>query len=280
MSAFLISFLVTIACGASEYPGNFCDVLLRHNFKRVSDVKAEISEGLTTYFTGSGQSVIITDVTLRIESQDAIPELARALSLESNPQKAEQILQDHFRVSPHTPISLRHFLPRFVQKGLGNEPQCSNANCWNTTLNFHDGNHGVGYTGPHIMAGHLKTSYTELKPWSRLQFGDVVAFYVDKELAHTAVYLIDDVFFHKAALGEGTPYTLARWTGVGEGYFRDYRGFSLRFFRHKKQIGRAGRFAKIVLDAVSDRRDRNPRLERSVWYELEEFRKKQEQNED
>lgn len=134
------------------------------------------------------------------------------------------------RLKEGKPILLSEILPSFVRENIGKFPE--EGNCFNTTLNFHNPAVGVKHTSREEMRNQLTAHYRSLRRGETLSVGDVLIVTGRHGIVHSAVYVGQDLFFHKATAFSSDPYgiesyreVMAYWKALRSGpAFARYHG--------------------------------------------------------
>lgn len=166
-----------------------------------------------------------------IEPQDEeIPKMSELLA-EGMTSLSAQEIEERLRASPR--IALSDLLPP-VTRDSAAYAACSNANCWNATLNWDFPETGVRFTTPEEIEKALRTRYRVLGPGTAIRFGDVLVIRRRRtaKILHTARYLTRGFVWHKPSSHPDDPptfqtleSTLAAWSNLhaGEIWLEFYR---------------------------------------------------------
>lgn len=141
-----------------------------------------------------------------------------------------QALTEHALRSKQRLNLITHILPEFVRLSLG-QPGRDGANCFNTTLMFHDLAYKVEHINRENMTKQLQENFRPLRSGETLKPGDVAVFISRYGLDHTAVYIGNHLFFQKASSISQDLYTIETYDNLSASY-RGHGDF-VSFFRKK-----------------------------------------------
>ena len=134
-------------------------------------------------------------------------------------------------------INITHLLPALARRKLYTYPARSdsdiavrNRNCHWTAMNFFNEVPDDSFCDSKKVPVALRTNYYRISGGLRL--GDVIVILTSQmEPVHSAVYIADDVFFHKCGSKSIEPWALTRRKHL-DSYYPSHQKFEIRYFRH------------------------------------------------
>ena len=136
-------------------------------------------------------------------------------------------------------INITHLLPALARRKLYTYPKRSLKDmtvhlrdCHWTSLNFFNEapDDSLSLPDGRNIKLALKTNYYRITGGLRL--GDVIMFLNSRGLAvHSAVYIADDVFFHRCGSNSTAPWALTRRRRL-DAYYPSHQKYEIRYFRH------------------------------------------------
>jgi hypothetical protein len=193
---------------------------------------------------GHGVRRGIESVYLTLEVGTNIGQVTQMAKILSQGRPHEAILQKlvhHLQTQKGKPLALRELLPDMPKKLSATFSKCEGPNCLNATLNWHDPKTGVRHVPAKEIEDALKSKYKKLEPGEKLVFGDVLVIkYRSRSnppkdhIQHTAIYLDDNLVWHKASRSELDPWTFETMESTLYPYFYDAEEAPLlEFYRYK-----------------------------------------------
>ena len=136
-------------------------------------------------------------------------------------------------------INITHLLPALARRKLYTYPKHSysdmathSRDCHWTSLNFFNEvpDDSLSTRDGRTVAGALRSDYYRIG--GNLRLGDVVFILNSRQVTiHSAVYIADDVFFHRCGSQSSAPWALARRKDL-EAYYPSHQKYEIRYFRH------------------------------------------------
>lgn len=197
--------------------------------QRVVNQGFKLVPGRELFYGRMREDKRLSDVYLSLEPKN-IPQIAKVLAQGQNPQLIEQKLRQHFSRNDR-PLSLIDFLPEFAKTRINKKATCDGPNCWNATLNWHNPQVGEKYTTMEEIDAALSENYMPLPTQEILQFGDVIVYREKKQIIHTAIFLDQNIAWHKAGKRATRPWTFESFYEVTRQYMRYGNPIAISFYR-------------------------------------------------
>jgi hypothetical protein len=148
------------------------------------------------------------------------------------------ILEALMRKGDEQAINITHLLPALARRKLytyprplGSEKEVDRRDCQWTAMNFFSEVSDDSSNSRNTVknAAALKSRYYRIG--GNLRLGDVVVLTDSrKNIVHCAVYIADDVFFHKCGSRSFTPWALTRRKHL-EAYYPSHQKYKMRYYR-------------------------------------------------
>ena len=134
-------------------------------------------------------------------------------------------------------INITHLLPALARRTLYTYPKRSdsdiatrNRDCHWTAVNFFNEAPDDTFCDSTKVTTAVETDYYRIS--GNLRLGDIVVLInSQREVVHSAVYIADDVFFHRCGPKSSAPWALTRRKHLGA-YYPSHQKFKIRYYRH------------------------------------------------
>lgn len=162
--------------------------------------------------------------SFRVDSSVVPQKLSINFSQEISDREKVEILKEKLNLSSRKlereilegeelKIDLNAYLPSVLQKG-GEGAWCEGINCWNTVLRAHGESRIPLYSSRPEMVAILNRKFRVIDPaLEKLKYGDIVSGWSKitkkgrlSELLHSAFYVGENLFFHKADAEKSSRY--------------------------------------------------------------------------
>jgi hypothetical protein len=186
----------------------------------------------------SSSETRLTDVMLTLDPNDDLEKMAKILSQGKPHQHILATLETHAKNGE--PLPLRTVLPQFPKKMTNTHSKCDGPNCFNAVLNWYDPKTGLKLTKDYELVAALSdpTRFKKIQPGEELRLGDImvistrIKFANRKNIQHAAVYLDDDLVWHKASSRSQDPWTFESLESAISSYYRQFpENLEVEFYR-------------------------------------------------
>lgn len=136
-----------------------------------------------------------------------------------------QILQDRVENSSsrEVRIPLSTLLNGKTSALTNTRAACDGPNCYNATLQWYKPQTKVEHTTESKIIDYVRNNFVKLEKGSELQFGDLIMIGEFNGLSHTAIYLNDNLIWHKGSSKLHSPYTFETWDSAISVYTQRWR---------------------------------------------------------
>ncbi len=230
-----IHFILLVSFFGAELSAQLCERFVKSALRNyVMEQGFKVVPGKEIPYNYPGGFVRLEDARLSIKVQDigAVAELI-GRGAQISPLVISKRLNERL-FHGVVEISVVELLPEFAKSRNNTWAKCNGPNCWNASLNWHDPTIGEKFTSPPELEAELATNYRRLKPGEYLHFGDVVVFRAGEKLIHTAIYLDNNLVWHKPGSSKLQPWTLESMVHAVSQYIRVGHTDNLSFFRNKQ----------------------------------------------
>ncbi|MDP6633554.1 MAG: hypothetical protein QGG42_01480 [Phycisphaerae bacterium] len=176
-------------------------------------------------------------VHLKLDKNDNIDALVKYWGCGGREQQVRPILESLVRNGVEREINIVHLLPPLARRKLYTYSPRLDAetrpkrDCNWTAANFFNETPDDRFCDPKEVVKMLRNDYRRVH--SSLQLGDIAVVLDEKKMSvHSAVYVADEIYFHKCGPGASAPWTLAREKDLASYYPRTKQG-SIWFYRRK-----------------------------------------------
>jgi hypothetical protein len=176
-------------------------------------------------------------VHLKLSKNSNVEEIVRYWGRGGREGEIRPIIESLMQNPAEREINIVHLLPPFARRRLYTYPEPSDPetrprrDCNWTSANFFNETPDDKFREPAQVARRLLNDYRQIR--TNLQLGDIAVILDEHNMSvHSAVYIADDVFFHRCGPGDSAAWTLARGEDLANYYPRSKK-VSTRYFRRK-----------------------------------------------
>jgi hypothetical protein len=175
---------------------------------------------------------------LKVSTDSDIEALVRYWGRGGRDNEVRPILEAIARRRTGRTINITHLLPSLARRKLYTYPTRSdsevaagNRDCHWTSMNFFNEEHDDTFCDGRKVADEKVKNYYRID--GNLQLGDIIVVLTSQMVTvHSAVYIADNVIFHKCGPESSTPWALARRKDI-EGYYPSHQKYVIRYYRRK-----------------------------------------------
>ncbi|MBT3200940.1 MAG: hypothetical protein HN350_13625 [Phycisphaerales bacterium] len=214
----------------------------RGNFMYFSDYRS-IGDSISPAERSNLLKTLHRDATflahLKISRDSDIEALVRYWGRGGRANEVRPILEAMAQKGGEQSINITHLLPALARRKLYTYPGQSDLekrtrprDCHWTSMNFFNEEPDDSFCeGRKVVAAKMRDYY---RVGGNLKLGDIVTVLTSRLTAvHSAVYIADDIIFHRCGPGPSAPWALARRKDI-EAYYPSHAKYQIRYYRHKK----------------------------------------------
>ena len=174
---------------------------------------------------------------LKISPDSDIEALVKYWGRGGRENEVRPILEAMMQRGSEQSINITHLLPALARRKLYTYPARSdsdiaerNRDCHWTAVNFFNEPPDDTFCDSAKVAAAMETDYYRIS--GHLQLGDIIVLINSRrKVVHSAVYIADDVFFHRCGPRSSAPWMLTRRGRLGA-YYPSNEKFKIRYYRH------------------------------------------------
>jgi len=174
---------------------------------------------------------------LKISADSDIDRLVKYWGRGGRENEVRPILEAMKRRGGRQSINITHLLPPLARRRLYTYPGRSDSDmkskprdCHWTTMNFFCDEPDDRFCDAGLLARELKANYYRIG--GNLQLGDLILVVTPRgKMVHSAVYIADDMCFHRCGADSSVPWSLTRRKHL-ESYYPSLEKREVMYFRH------------------------------------------------
>jgi len=186
---------------------------------------------------------LMRDVTflvhLKVSPDSDLEALVKYWGRGGRAHEVRPILEAMMQKGGEQAINITHLLPALARRKLYTYPTRSDSDmanrprdCHWTSMNFFNEVPDDSLCDGRNVSRALQANYYEID--GNLQLGDIVMLVNSQPKAvHSAVYIADDVFFHRCGPKSFEPWSLTRRKDL-EAYYPSHQKYRIYYYRHKR----------------------------------------------
>ena len=151
------------------------------------------------------------EVFLNVRREN-LKDISEALAQRRETESVETALKIRLGETAEAEIPLSSILPRFAKEKTNTFCRGSGPNCRNATDNWNE-YHGISPMSSADLDFQLQTNYIKIVSGEELRFGDTIVVRRGRTIDHAAIYINEEVLWHKASSEPTEPWTFESLTG-------------------------------------------------------------------